>query len=108
MVKVQKDFSLAYHFSDQDERYLWEQESSFPDSTIMDRTLCARIFNQSISSAWPLIFDPYRQFESYLRALTIQEEVNKADGKQAIPIRLQGRVVIATPKQYALYHGLLV
>jgi len=80
VVKVQNDFSLAYHFSGQDERYLWEQESSFPDSTIMDRTLCARIFNQCISSAWPLIFDPYRQFESYLQTLTSQQESNKAEG----------------------------
>ena len=79
MVMVQKDFSLAYHFSDEKERYLWQQESSFPDDTILDRSLCARIFNQCMSPTWPLIFDPYRQFESYLRALNMQQR-NSLEG----------------------------
>lgn len=82
MVKVQKEFSLTYHLSNENERYQWEQENSFPDATILDRSLCARVFSEYTSSGWPLVFDPYRQFDGYVRAFNLSQK-NQAKSKFA-------------------------
>lgn len=82
VVRVQKDFSMATHFSDREERSLWEQESSFPDETIMERCLCTRALGNLDSSPWPVVFDPYHQFEAYLRALS-KYQMEKSMGEGA-------------------------
>lgn len=76
VVLVQRDFSVANHFSNRHERSLWEQDRSFPDDIIKERCLCTRALGHLGSSSWPLVFDPYRQFELYLRALNKSQKVD--------------------------------
>ena len=80
VIPVQKDFSMANEFSDKQERYLWEQESSFPDVSAMERCLCARALGQSDPTLWPVVFDPYHQFEAYVRALSRSQGDNSEEG----------------------------
>ena len=67
MVRIQKDFSLADCLSEKEERSVWNQESTFPDESILDRYLSSRALCSLGSVAWPLVFDPYDQLEKYLR-----------------------------------------
>lgn len=64
---MQKDFSLAAFLSEKEERSMWNQESTFPDESILDRYLSSRALCVLGTAAWPLVFDPYDQLEKYLR-----------------------------------------
>lgn len=68
MVRIQKDFSLASHLSEKEERSTWNQENTFPDDSILDRYLASRAFCNLGTTSWPLVFDPYDQLEKYLKA----------------------------------------
>ncbi len=72
VVRIQKDFTVAAHFSEKAERSLWEQESTFPDQILLDRCLCTRFYCRAGSCSWPLVFDQYSQFKGYLEALEKQ------------------------------------
>ncbi len=72
-MRIQKNVSLASYLSGKDELSTWQQESTFPDETILERCLSSRAFCTFGSSSWPLVFDPYNQFETYLRALERSE-----------------------------------
>ena len=81
VVRIQKDFSVAAHLSEKAERAVWEPEDVFPDQALLDRCLSIRHYSRAGSSSWPLIFDPFSQFKSYLTALEGQS--NTAEGMQA-------------------------
>lgn len=68
LVRIQKDFTLASHLSEKEERSIWTQENVFPEDSILDRFLACRAFCTLRSASWPLVFDPYNQLEKYLRA----------------------------------------
>ena len=80
MVRIQKDFSLASHLSEKEERSSWNQENTFPDDSILDRYLASRAFCTLGTSSWPLVFDPYDKLEKYLKA-SKSEYQNKTSKK---------------------------
>ena len=75
MVKIQKNFSLAGHLSEKEERSNWKQVNTFPDDSIMDRYLASRAFCTLKSAAWPLVFDPNDQLEKYLNAYSSSKSI---------------------------------
>lgn len=69
VVRVQKDFTISAHLSEQEEQSTWEQESVFPDQATQERCLASRSTCTLDSACWPLIFDPHGQFEYYVNAM---------------------------------------
>ena len=78
MVQVEKDFSLSDYLSDKAEQTKWLLEGTFQDGTIMDRCLSSRAVCTFSSALWPIVFDPFNQFEAYLRALEKSKEEKPA------------------------------
>lgn len=83
VVRIQKDFSLTTHLSDKEERSIWQQESAFPDGSIMERCLSSRAFCSFSTTSWPLLFDPYAQFEAYLRMLQVLCLTNRSQSSSS-------------------------
>ena len=69
MVRIQKDFTISAHLSEQEEQATWEQESVFPDQATQDRCLASRSTCTLDSAFWPLLFDPHGHFEYYVNAM---------------------------------------
>ncbi len=97
VVRVQKDFSTQSVLATRSELSRWQWESVFPDEMTLQRCLAARLCCYHGSTHWPLIFDPYGQFLTYLSALhedtsselDIPESGESTSLKQSAPVALR-------------------
>ena len=69
VVRTERDFSLQGLLSSQDETSLWQQETVFPNQTVLERCLAVRACCIHGAAHWPLVFDPNNQFSKYLCAI---------------------------------------
>ena len=69
ILTVQKDFSVQELFSSQSERSEWQQQATFPCTCTLEKSLGVRACLEHSSSQWPLVFDPLRLFQGYIRAV---------------------------------------
>ena len=79
VVRIEKKFSLQELLSSPDERSLWEQESVFPDQTMLERCLAVRACCIHGTTHWPLVFDPNNQFCKYLQAVEARGPTKKEE-----------------------------
>ena len=73
ILTVQKDFSVQELFSSQFERSGWQQQATFPCTSTLERSLGVRACLEYSSSHWPLVFDPLRLFQGYIKAIQPNE-----------------------------------
>lgn len=73
VVRIERNFVVQNVLSDREERFLWQQEATFPDEVTLERCLAARTSCRDGSHQWPLVADPHEQFWKYLRAIEHKE-----------------------------------